>query len=246
MKKRSTSSIILEVLLGIYAFGYLTMFIIPLFTTDASGYEASLVELITVPLAFVVFLIGFAFCWYDEKIAGIILLIWHFMVWTLALFAWEQAGMVLLLVFPVLILGVLLIQNWYIHYDKAFRDVSKQWKLVLQIMLINYAALYFLVILSGVFEPPVWWNFMTDPAVILIVALTIFLIGFALTWNKEMIAGILLIIWYGIVLFTSINYVEFASSGPASLFGITILIHGVLYIVYHLKFKSYHEGKHVI
>ena len=246
MKKRSTTSIVLEILLGIYAFAYLAIFIIPLFTSDASGHEVSLVELITVPLAFVIFLIGFAFCWYDEKIAGIILLIWHFMVWMLALFAWEMAGMVLVLIFPVLILAVLLIQNWYIHYDKSFRDLSKQWKLVLQILLINYTALYFLVILSGIIQPPTWWNFMTDPAVILIVALTIFLIGFALTWNKEMIAGILLIIWYGIVVFTSINYVEFANSGPASLLGTTVLIHGFLYIIYHLKFKSHQEGKHVI
>ena len=67
---------------------------------------------------FITFLAGYYFMWRSELISGIIIVWWYLLMWLSALFIWvTDAGMVLVLGFPVFIFGILLIiwqksHNW--------------------------------------------------------------------------------------------------------------------------------------
>jgi len=251
MKTNSTSKTLRYIVI-IYGFIYFSLFVlIPLIVGNQGNEDMvpTKVELITVPLAFVIYALGTIYLWINEKWAGIMLLFWHFCVWALAMLFWRDAGMVLVLIFPMVFPAVLLIRNWYKKNDEKYTSEIGQWELVLKVLLINYAAIYVLVIFSNVVPKLMGWELITrvdDLAVwdytsllgiLLLVLFAIFLLGFVISWKSELISGILFVVWYVFLVILNSIYPEFANSGPSNLFGLTILLQGVFQIVLFFKKK---------
>lgn len=255
MKTNSISKSLRYIIIS-YGIIYFILFILaPLISENQEydNYVPSTIEKVTVPVAFVIFLTGTCYLWINEKIAGIILLFWHFIVWVLSMLFWPDAGMTLVLIFPMLFPPVLLIRNWYKKNDDKYKSEIMQWELALRTLLINYAAIYLLIVFSNIVPKLIGWKLATrvdDLAVwdyssflgiLLLIMFAIFLLGFIISWKSEIISSILFIIWYAILLFLSFNFPEFANSGPSALFGVTILLHAVFYIILFFK-KRQHQN----
>ncbi|HAM08937.1 MAG: hypothetical protein A2X05_03650 [Bacteroidetes bacterium GWE2_41_25] len=61
--------------------------------------------------------------------------------------------------------------------------------------------------------------------------------GFLLAWNYEFYAAIFFLLWYGLTLYGQLRYPQLLDRGPYILIGLTILVHGILFIVYHFKIR---------
>ena len=212
--------------------------------SSASDNQISAAEIWTVPLVLILFLVGYIYIWINEKIAGIIFLSYHLIVWILSMMVWPEAGMVLVLILPVLFFGVFFIRSWYIANNVMYKQSNQQWKLTLRILIINYALVYLVVVfakviptLFGVKWPANVDNFsswtggyLSPLGLILIFALVIFLAGLLVSWKRELHAGLLFVFWYLLILSATLLYPEFNNSGPWLIIGLTILVQGILYI----------------
>lgn len=238
-------------ILVIYALLYLGLFFIePLISYDPNNpdFQVNKLDLITTSFAFIIYLIGTIYVWKNEKVSGIILCVWHFIIWLFALLFWRDAGMVLAMAFPILFPGVLLIRNWYIQKDESYTSEAKQWDLSLKVLLINYAAIYLLIVFANVVPKLVgWelptrvdeiakWDYTSFTLIMLLLALLLFVIGFIISWRSKLFAGIIFILWYVLIIFMTKSSPEFADTGPSILFGITILVQGIFYIICHYRF----------
>ena len=245
------TSKVLRIVTIVYCFFYLFGFILPLIGADSGTGQISKAELITVPLAFIIFLVGTVYSFLIQKIAGIIILSWHFIVWVFSMLLWPEAGMVLVLVFPMMIVAIFMIKNWHLeNADSHKSDWRVRWKLTLRIFLINYGLIYFLVVFSNIVPKLLGWNLVTTVdnlavwsyssflGVSLLILFLMFIFGFIISWRSELIAGLLFVVWYVLVILLSKSYPEFANSGPSSIFGLTILVQGVLYVVLHFKLRQ--------
>ena len=249
---KNTRSSNLLILIGVYAMLYLLLFIVPMFSqpAKASDFQISTIEKITVPLFFILFLAGIICAYINEKIGGIIILFWHLLIWIFSMMFWPDAGMALVMALPAMFIGVFFIRNWYKRNDERYKEGSKTLKLTLQILLINYALIYLVIVIShvspslfGVNYPNsrtdelVTWDYLSAPGLILLISLIIFMIGFVYSWKRELIAGILFLIWYILIVFTSFSYLEFSSSGPWFISGLVIFIQGVFYLLNFYKHR---------
>lgn len=242
-------SLLLKSLIAIYGVIYFAGFLLPIFTEsrESLSSEMSTSEYYTIPIACILFLVGAIYVWFNEKIGGIILLIWHFVVWFLSMFIWREAGMVLILIFPMLIPPVFLIRNWYKqHYPKYLQSIH-QWKLILRILLINYAAIYLIIIsaeivqrlfnvpLRGDLNNSTTWDYSMIETVILFFELGLFAFACIASFWSRKLTGFLLIIWYIIIAIASQQNFEIGNSGPWIIFSIPLAVQGLLYFVVHVK-----------
>ena len=108
MKTRhnKTSFILLELLLTISLIVYILIFIGETFLTEES---VPLLDTVGIIILFILFLVGYYFSWKNQRISGIIIVGWYVIELIFGFFVWDDAGMVILLGFPVFILGILLI-----------------------------------------------------------------------------------------------------------------------------------------
>lgn len=255
MKTKFKSNLIRYILL-IYGLFYFWSFIVPLIFNDSGALESpmSKLELVSIPLVFTIFLIGTIYSWFNEKIAGIILCCWHFVNWLMLMLFWPDAGMVLVLVFPILILAAFLIRDGYIKSNDLYKVKSYQQKLTLRVLVINYMAIYALIVFANIV--PKWigwdlptrvddlsvWNYTSFPGILLLFEFFFFILGFVILWKSELIAGFIFIVWYLIIVFLTLQYPKFANSGPYVLIGLTILVQGILYITSYFKQSQSNEG----
>lgn len=238
-------------ILIIYGVLYLVLFFIePLSNYDPENpdFQVNKLEVTTTLIAFLIYLVGTIFAWKNEKVAGIILCIWHFVVWLCALLFWRDAGLVLIMAFPILFPGVLLIRNWYIQKDESYTSQSKRWDLSLKTLLVNYAAIYLLSVFAHLSPKLLGLEFPTGIHEIansdytsftlqmLLLAFLVFVIGFIISWRSKLSAGFLFILWYVLIFFLTYRNPEFADIGPSTLFGLTILVQGIFYIIFHYRF----------
>ena len=109
-------------------------------------------------------------------------------------------------------------------------------KFILPILLINYAVLYGIYVLSELHhgEPVDYFSF---PFIIFPLLLLIFLVGFVLSWKREFIAGFIFLFWFAILVFANVTYSEILDFEGESLFGLAILLQGIFYIKNHRKFR---------
>ena len=110
LKRGKKFSKVLLTITTIFAILYLIL-LISFYIDGFSGFN---LEVIIVNIAFIIFLIGYYFCWKNEMIAGIIFIFWWGIMWYLGLFIAEQdrgAGVVMGV--PLFILGILFIVSWY-------------------------------------------------------------------------------------------------------------------------------------
>jgi len=222
----------LQFITAIYLVFYFIGFIIPFFTGEMS---LSKPQDLSVLIAFLFFLCGFIVSWFNEKAAGYLLQLWVILIWALGLFFWPDADMVMILAVPVLVTGVFMNRKAYLRSSESINR-QMDWKYTLQLFLYNYFFLYFLVVLSE-FTQDKYIDYLSIPFILFPVLLILFIAGVALSYKNELIAGIVMLIWYIIVIIGSVFYFDFYNTGPWFAFGIPILLHGILYLVYHYKFK---------
>lgn len=225
---------ILQIFTAIYGVVYFIGFIIPFFTREMS---LSNTEDITVLIAFLFFFCGFIISWFNEKIGGYLLQAWVVLIWALGLFFWPDADMVMLLAVPIMVIGVFLNRKNYLKHNNYTPGTQKDWKYTLQLFLHNYVILYLIVVVSDLLHAKNF-DYLSMPFILFPLLLVLFIAGVALSYRKELIAGIIFLVWYIIVIFGSVSYYDFYNKGPWFVFGITILLHGILYLVYHFKFKT--------
>lgn len=126
------------ILISVYGLLYMAGFVIPLF---ADKKMIAGTEEISVLSMFLFYLVGLGFSWFNEKIGGILIQLWYFAIWFCCFFFWPDSGMVPVLAFPGWVLGILM----HLSGFKTSRDPKPsgqlQWKFILSVLLINYAAL---------------------------------------------------------------------------------------------------------
>ena len=252
MHTNSKSTILRYIVLG-YGILYFASVILPVFTVGTAEIETppSLAEKITVFITFLLYLGGMSFLWRNEKTAGILLCTWHFLAWAFSLLLWRDAGMVLVMVFPMLFPAVLLIRNWHLKNKENLPTEWHKWNFVLRLLLFNYSAIYILVILSDLvprlpgFQLPTkvddlnMWNFTSAPGIFLLILFALYVFGFLISFRSHMAAGILFVIWFAFLYFINTSYIEFAQSGPWVAFGVTIFVQGVYYLILHFRKKEF-------
>ena len=169
-------------------------------------------------------------------VAGILLMILNIAVWINGLFIHRERGMDIILSLPLLFIGAFLLLKWYKTSMISQPTKSQRWKFMLRVLLVNYLVLYFIYMISDI----IFWaaiDFLSVPGILLPVLLGLFITGFILSWEYELYAGIFFLLWYFFVLFSQLRYEEILYRGPYILLGITILIHGILYLCYHFRIK---------
>jgi hypothetical protein len=225
---------ILQVITTIYCVVYFIGFIIPFFTGEMSLSKS---QDISVLIAFLFFLSGFIISWFNEKIGGYLLQAWVMLIWALGLFFWPDAYMVMVLAVPVLVIGVFLNRKVYLKSAESMESRQLDWKYTIQLFLHNYVFLYLLVVISDLTRGK-YFDYLSMPFILFPILLILFIAGVTLSYRKEFIAGIIFLGWYIIVIIGSVFYFDFYNTGPWFAFGIAILIHGILYLVYHFKIKT--------
>ena len=237
MKPKSTK--ILQIITGLYAALYLTGILSSLIDGELSFLK--LVDNLFIAL-FLIFMIGFALSWTREKMAGIIFMVWNSGVWIYALFLFRErdSGMFCIMAVPVLVIGSLMLLQWYKTTGTPQPLIQQQWKFILRILLINYAVLYAIVVITELTAGK-QLDYFSIPFILFPLLLLFFLMGFALSWKKEFQAGLIFLFWFAVLLYGTIAYSVFRDSGPWIVFGIPILIQGLFYIKNHLSFKSFEE-----
>jgi hypothetical protein len=154
-------------------------------------------------------------------------------MWIIDLYFGGYGGFGVILGVPVLVFGVLFIIGGYKTKKDPPLTKSQQWKIALRLLVTNYTILYLIFIIKDSGKP----DLLIWPGVILFGLLAIYLIGFILSWKWELIAGILFIIWYACLFLPVIGPIFFYI-GPVKLFGLPVLIQGILYLYYRFSFKA--------
>ena len=143
MKSKSNKT--LQIITGIYAVLY--------FALIANAYIKGYVSFSNLAhnlllVLLLIFLAGFILSWTKKKIAGIILMIWNAGVWiyNLCLYREDDGGMFMGV--PIIVIGALLLLEYYKTTQATVPSEQQQWKYLLRVLLLNYAVLYGIVILS--------------------------------------------------------------------------------------------------
>ena len=237
MKSKLTESLSLKILVSIGALVYfagIAMTIIhdsyPIFK-PFSALEGLLI----------IFVVALVLAWKNKFLAaGIIFMIWNAIVWLsdLYFFRAQDYSMLSALASYFMFCGAFFILQWY-KTDKEKASLSElQWKFLFRVLLINYAILYLIVVFSEVTvgEPVNYWSF---PLIIYPLMFLIFLIGFLISWKKELPAGYIFLFWFVILIYANVTYSEISTLGGWALFGFPLLIQGIFYIRNHYKFKTF-------
>ena len=231
---KSVLTKILQIITGIFGILYYGDLLMSSFRGDFSFI--SLNENIVI-LLFLIFILGFVLSWKWVNIAGIIIMIWYLGVWINGDFIDRSGGgMDIVLAAPAIYLGALMLLQWYRNSGSPKPSPQQQWRFVLRVFVLNYGLYYIILIFEDII------NFTFDlfriPDIIFPILLCVFLTGFLLSWKHELYAGIVFVIWYVIVLFGTFMYPEFTHKGPFAFIGFVVLLQGLFYIFYHLKYKQ--------
>jgi hypothetical protein len=227
----------LQIITGVIAVLYLAISA-NAFIQDWGSY-LSLFDILELVL-FIIFMVGFALTWTRKKLSGIIFMIWNAGVWIFALIFRLQhdnsdSAVIGIMAFPVMLIGALFLLEWYKTSEATVPNEQKQWKFILRILLINYAVLYGIVVLSELlFGKPV--DYFSLPYIIFPLLLLIFLGGFVLSWKKEFLAGFIFLFWCA-VYFGGFTYPEIFEAGPWAIFIFPMLFQAMFYIKNHYQYR---------
>ena len=233
MKSKSNKTLLITT--GVYALLYLAGIITSIYKGELS--LSNLIDNCFLGLS-IIFMVGYVLSWTNEKIAGIIFLVWNAGIWILDLYIGRSpdSGMGIFLALPILFIGCFFILEWYKTSMTPKPTEQQQWKFVLRILLINYAVLYAIVVFSDL-SLGKSVDYFNLPFILFPFLLILFFGGFALSWKREFYAGFIFLIWYAILLFGFITYSEFLRSGPWIIAGIVILLQGIIYIKHHYQYR---------
>ncbi|HLN20577.1 MAG TPA: hypothetical protein VK213_05770 [Bacteroidales bacterium] len=228
----------LQLIASVYCVLYFVGFVLPFFTGEMSFSNS---EDVSVLGAFLLFFFGFALSWGNEGIGGYLLQSWVFSIWALGLFYWTDAGMVIVLSVPVLVIGVFLSRKAYLKSGEPKSKQSDR-KFTLQLFLYNYGLLYLLIVASDLVNGK-HAEYLRFPSMLFPILLMLFAAGFAFSFRNEKIAGSMMVLWYVIVILSSILFFKFSNSGPWFIIGIPVLLHGIMYLKYHSDFERFESLK---
>jgi hypothetical protein len=225
----------LQLLAGIYGVLYCIFAIESFIQDDLKISEKN--GIVYIFLLFI-YLTGFGFSWKREKTAGIILMIWNTCVWIFSLYLARDgdSAMFCIMALPVLIISALLVLSSYKSSANPALTTEKQWRLVLRILLINYAVLYTIVVFSELTANHSI-NYFTMPFLLFPLLLIIFVVGFILSWKRELAAGFVFLLWFGVLIAGSLTYSQIWNSGPWLFFAIPILLQGLFYAQNHFLYR---------
>lgn len=233
----SKSTRILWILTGVYAAMYFTGIGIALHERELSFRNLNDILFL---LLSVIFLSAIALLWANKKTAGIIFMAWNTGIWIhdFLLERGQDTGMLSIMAIPIMIIGALFCLEWYKTSGKSQQSVPSQWKYILRILLINYSLLYIIVVISELYSgKPV--DYFGLPFILLPILFLLFIIGFAFSWKREFVAGLIFVLWYAILIVGSVGYLEFRDSGPWIMFGIPLFLQGLFYIKNYFWNKSW-------
>lgn len=167
---------------------------------------------------------------------GILVLIVNLGIWINGMILNIEKGLDTIWSILLLPAGAFMLLGWYKNSGAGRGLKHRKWKFVLTALLVNYAVLYLLYIISDqLYHDAI--DLLSLPGIILPILLGIFVIGFILSWKNELHSGMFFLMWYGLVLYGSFRYGEIMARGPHIQFGIVILIQGIFYIIYHIWIK---------
>lgn len=107
-----------------------------------------------------------------------------------------------------------------------------------------YASLYLLLLLSFLlFENPDYRN-ITPDGIFVSFAFVVFVAGYYASWKNHFVAGIIFIVWWGIVWYPGL-YVAETDKGAGVVMGITMFIVGILFIVHWYRKKAVPEKNEI-
>ncbi len=227
MKPKPTKT--LQIILSVLAAFYLAGMIISFIDGELTFYN--LIHKFFLVL-FIMFISGFVLSWTRRKTAGIVLMAWNAGVWIYDLYlnrGYQDSGMLSFMAVPALVIGALLLLQWYRTTNATVPSEKKQWKFILRILLINYTVLYGILVFTELTNdnPTAYFGL---PFILFPLLLLLFLLGFVLSWKREFQAGLIFLFWYALMLYGTIAYSEFRESGPWILFGFPIFLQGLFYI----------------
>ena len=185
-----------------------------------------------------IFIAGFAFSWTNNKIAGILLMIWNVAVWISDIYLFREMdySMISAIASTFMLIGALFLLEWYKTSKETLLSTKQKWKFILRVLLINYAVLYSIVVFSELLlGDPV--DYLSFPFIIYPLLLLLFLVGFLLSWKRELVAGYIFLIWCAFLIFGNVAYSEILQLGPWLLFGLPIFLQGIFYIRNHYKYR---------
>ncbi len=237
MKSKSSTTLALQVVTSFGTLWYLLFIAMIVFHDSYPIFKSfTLIELLLI-----IFLSGYILSWTKNKLAaGIVFMVWNTIVWLSDLYFArpdQDYSMLSAMASFFMFCGAFFLLEWYKTSKVPAPSQKKQWKFTLQVLIINYVVLYFIVVFSEltVGEPI---NYMSFPYIIYPLLLFIFLLGFLISWEKELIAGYVFLIWFAILIYANVAYSEIGSLGGWALFGLPILLQGIFYLNNHRKFKT--------
>jgi len=198
-------------------------------------------EDIGVLLLFILFIAGLFLSWHNSLLTGVIFLIWNVGMWIVELFLVEKdGGFGIIMGIPLIVMGVFFILQGMEKNKGAIIKTNERWKIALHAFGITYTALYLLVIIDDI-TGSLEIDFFSTPGIILLSLIIIYALGFILSRTRELIAGIIFILWYVGVYYIFSTNVIIGDSGPWIAAGVVVLIQGIFYINYWLKLKPKQE-----
>ncbi len=219
--------LVLYVVSCLYALLYL-LFIIG----EGISFKTFNLESTSVLSLFLFYSAAFVLSWFKEKTAGYMFVSWYVLMMALAITIWTDAGMTIIMGFPLLPIGAFYVLYAYKKNLDTPPEVYQQWKLVLRLLISAYAAIYIIGMVNEFagFTGP---DFISEPFIYLEILLAVFLIGFTLSWKNELISGIILAMWYLGILILLRYFPGLPNEvGPMRLLGFPILVQGFFYILY--------------
>jgi hypothetical protein len=234
MKLKSTK--ILQIITSVYAALYITGMVISFFRGEIS--YLNLIDNLSL-LLLIIFIVGFALSWTKVKMAGIVFMVWNACVWIYDIYLTrdnKDSGMLCIMAVPILVIGAFLLLQWYKTSREPQPSNQQKWRFILRVLLINYLVLYAIVVFTELAGgKPL--DYFSIPFILFPLLLLVFLVGFALSWKSEFLAGLIFLLWYAIMLYGSFTYSEFNNSGPWNFFGFPIFLQGLFYIINHFQYR---------
>jgi membrane protease YdiL (CAAX protease family) len=234
MKSKTTR--ILQILTSAYGALYLAVIVSSFIQGDLTF--SNLVDKLGI-IPVLIFIAGLVLSWLRLKTGGIILMVWTASIWfyDLCLAREVGGGLASIMSVPAMVLGSLLLLEWYKGTETGASSKKLQWRYLLRVLLINYLVLYAIVVFSEVVtgRPR---EYLSLPFILFPVLLLVFLAGFALAWKREILAGYIFLLWSAILVFGNLAYFDLRDSGPWLLFGIPVLVQGLFYLNQHYQYRA--------
>jgi hypothetical protein len=219
---------------------YLLLYILVIFE-DVTTINFSSLEDLTILLLFLYFATAFGLSWFRERTAGYMLILYYLLEMVLILYVWTDASMIIILGFPALPIGIFYILYAFRRDSATLPEKHLQWRLVLRLSVSALVALYLIGIPDGLAKHT--GELLHTPYIYMPLLMLLLLSAFVVSWKNELIAGLLLVIWYvGILVLVGFFPGLPNEIGPMRFLGLPVLGLRLLLIIYWIQLKPKETG----